>query len=89
MINFKDVELKEQVRMFDDYCKTYEISDEDWNAKCKEILQSKLYPLLIEKSEWTKENVKVAIYESLYETYAWEEEEDSFEKYLKDNGYGV
>jgi len=86
MINFKDVELKEQVRMFDDYCKTYEISDQDWNTKCKDILQAKLYPLLIEKSQWTKENVKSVIYESISETCAWEKEEDSFEKYLKDKG---
>lgn len=82
-MNFKDLELKEAVKLFNEFCdKTPAITDEDWNSKFKEFLHSMVYEILKGDSENKEADVKKAIYEALDETRKWEYEVGSFEGFL-------
>ena len=86
-MNFKDLELKEARKLFNEFCdNTPAITADDWNSKFKELLQPKVYEILKGDSENKEVDVKKAIYEALDETRKWEYEVDSFESFLSSRG---
>ena len=87
MINSKDIEVKEAVKLFNDFCEnTIAITAEQWSAKFRGFLQPKVYEILVGDSEDKQEEVKKAIYTALDEVHKWEYEVDSFEGYLLKKG---
>lgn len=87
MIEFKDMELKEALSLFNEFCdNTPAITADDWNSKFKELLQPKVYEILKGDSENKEADVKKALYEALDETRKWEYEVDSFEGFLLKKG---
>lgn len=87
MMNFKDLDVKEAVKLFNEFCdNTPALTADDWNSKFKELLQPKVYEILKGDSENKEADVKRALYEALDETRKWEYEIDSFEGFLLTKG---
>lgn len=86
-MNFKDLELKEAVKLFNEFCdNTPALTEEDWNSKFKEILQPKIYEVMVGDCEDKHLDVKKVIYEALDEMCKWGYEVDSFEGFLLKKG---
>lgn len=85
MEEFKSLELKEQVRLFNKFCEQPYVTDEEVKIRWKSILEEKIYNTLVKANTIQGIDIENSIEESIDELNAWIDEQESWEKFLKEH----
>jgi len=86
MKDFKSLTLEEQKGLFNSFCANPIVTESGWETKLQETVMQKFKDITHGRYILDKTEIKKIMYQSLLETCIYENEENSFKKFLLTQG---